>query len=365
MSIAAEKQSSRNPAYDIARGIAMLCVVFAHTGYQIPGEMKRFAFSFHMPLFFLLSGYFFHPLPMGQCVRKTIRNYCVPYFLTCIFIILIHIGISLVQGVSPWPRTFRFLAAMLYGSGSRTDGPALWPTKFYAIGAIWFLLALAWGQIVLNAVLLGFRKAAGMAGEKQQTTGFQHIAVFGISYAAYYMSNHGVWLPLSLEAGLFAVGLIYLGYMARQAGTEGLRFPLPVYLVFLIIAVYMSLHGGKFLLVGNRSMDLPMDIIGSLSISFLVIRFSSWVSARLNGRGGLLGFIGKRTLPILCVHCCEAKFLKWTTQVPDYLNSIGIAPSWLLLCVLRCLVIAAGVAVLALIPGVNTLFRLKNQRRKE
>ena len=40
---------------DIARGISMVCIVLGHLGEP---QINRVVFTFHLPIFFLISGYF-------------------------------------------------------------------------------------------------------------------------------------------------------------------------------------------------------------------------------------------------------------------------------------------------------------------
>ena len=55
--------------FDIAKGVAILAVILGHSAIEandfIPSYTAQiilsFCFSFHMPLFFILSGYFIHP----------------------------------------------------------------------------------------------------------------------------------------------------------------------------------------------------------------------------------------------------------------------------------------------------------------
>ena len=43
---------------DITKAIGIIMVVVGHT--QLPTFMSNFIWSFHMPLFFLINGYFFN-----------------------------------------------------------------------------------------------------------------------------------------------------------------------------------------------------------------------------------------------------------------------------------------------------------------
>lgn len=45
----------RLPYMDVAKGMGILCVIIGHMGNE---AINRIIFSLHMPLFFLISGYF-------------------------------------------------------------------------------------------------------------------------------------------------------------------------------------------------------------------------------------------------------------------------------------------------------------------
>jgi len=64
-----EKVKKRILYFDIAKGIAILAVIIGHLG-GLPDILGRFIFSFHMPLFFLISGYFMKPMSMKGIFRK-------------------------------------------------------------------------------------------------------------------------------------------------------------------------------------------------------------------------------------------------------------------------------------------------------
>ena len=70
---AMEKVKNRIDWADISKGIGILLVVFAHL--QIPGIVLKFVFSFHMPLFVLISGYFFKPEKLSANIKKLLCCY--------------------------------------------------------------------------------------------------------------------------------------------------------------------------------------------------------------------------------------------------------------------------------------------------
>lgn len=72
----------------------ILLVVLGHSGFEEPSVMSTFAglrrwiYSFHMPLFFFISGYLFayttpvfSQLDTGKLLTKKVRRLLIPYFV--------------------------------------------------------------------------------------------------------------------------------------------------------------------------------------------------------------------------------------------------------------------------------------------
>lgn len=69
----------RDAEFDIAKGILILCVVIGHGGSD---SIADFMYRFHMPLFFILSGYFLQKKSdVGEYAKKQFMKLMIPYFL--------------------------------------------------------------------------------------------------------------------------------------------------------------------------------------------------------------------------------------------------------------------------------------------
>lgn len=105
----------RNSSIDAVRGIGILLVVLGHNWLTLHdrGFLYQVIFSFHMPLFFVLSGIFLHESSMiGKSIRSRSISLLKPYF-----VVLGLLGIA------------KYLAALK--SGSTFDAPA------YFLGVVW------------------------------------------------------------------------------------------------------------------------------------------------------------------------------------------------------------------------------------
>ena len=72
---------------DVAKGISMICIILGHLNCH---AINRVVFPFHVPVFFLITGYFTdRESGLRDFVKKKARTLLVPYFVTCLAIIVI------------------------------------------------------------------------------------------------------------------------------------------------------------------------------------------------------------------------------------------------------------------------------------
>ena len=72
---------------DIAKGIAMICIILGHMGNA---NINRVVFTFHVPIFFFITGYFISDkCEVNIFVRNKVRTLIIPYLITCFAIVII------------------------------------------------------------------------------------------------------------------------------------------------------------------------------------------------------------------------------------------------------------------------------------
>lgn len=120
---------------DMAKGIGIILVVAGHSGLCGDGLLAWLS-SFHMPLFFVISGMLLshrqeeaHPLAQSAC-RKA-RSILLPYFTFSLIYLLIELIYSL------WKHQELFLSDAV-----------LQTVSFYGISVLWFLPALFAGELL-------------------------------------------------------------------------------------------------------------------------------------------------------------------------------------------------------------------------
>ncbi len=205
--------SKRIGYLDIARGIGILLVVLGHNDFEAFSPFgQQFIYSFHMPLFFFLSGYFINTsIPFLDYFKKRFNSVLKPYLFT---IFLIYFALVSFEKISFQTAIGRIIKS-LYGSGYYIDWVQLWflPHLFvvslYAFIFITLVSKLqnrwvTWGVLLATlAISIPFLHAFYPFS----------ISVFGKKYQLY-------GLPFSLDV-IFLSGFFFImGNEARQVTTE-------------------------------------------------------------------------------------------------------------------------------------------------
>lgn len=71
-------EKSINQKFNILMAIGMIAVVGQHTGFIF---FEWLGNAFHIPLFFFISGYFFHDKPFWEFFKKKIMHLIIPFLL--------------------------------------------------------------------------------------------------------------------------------------------------------------------------------------------------------------------------------------------------------------------------------------------
>lgn len=128
--------NKRNTQVDVMRGFGILLVIMGHV--YAPHILKYIICSFHMPLFFIISGYYFKPeRAPSEVAEKGLKRLLVPYIFTCLCIIVIEVIVALVKNDDIGKTFYIWFIASLYGLPGRLDIPNI--SEIERIGAIWFL----------------------------------------------------------------------------------------------------------------------------------------------------------------------------------------------------------------------------------
>jgi fucose 4-O-acetylase-like acetyltransferase len=120
----------RNQTIDVAKGIGILLVVFGHSWIVLheKGELSKIIFSFHMPLFFFLSGVFLNTnKTLISFTKSKISSLLKPYFSAIIILLLINISFEyFTKSTIDLQALKAAILGIFYGTGTSIEWTPLW-----------------------------------------------------------------------------------------------------------------------------------------------------------------------------------------------------------------------------------------------
>lgn len=250
---------------DIAKGMGILIVIVGHSFNQtiIRGPI----FTFHMPLFFILSGITFRMSEdAGTFARRTRRRLGHLVFpAVALFFVRSFITAALSRGtIDPFGMT----QAVLYSSGV-VFGPE--GARIPAIGAVWFLMALFMTQTLTDGAQLLVRGAGERLAEYVLWALVSAAAVVGVRLRKY--------LYFSTDIALAAMFFLYFGqrFASRPARWwQGLVWAGSALAIWLPVRQYMEMAVRRYPL-------FPLCYVAAVSGAYFVI----WLAMRLESLPGL------------------------------------------------------------------------------
>ena len=294
---------------DTAKGWGMLAIIVSHvmTGHPV----SRWLYTFHVPLFFFLSGFLFRAdRPWGDFLKGKLKRMLLPYFALALPIIPAEAALA-GSAAGFWERFGELAVGVLVQR-------RLWP--------IWFLACLFLLEILAYWLLRAVKKPAVLA---------LTAAIMGAAGALYAGAGYPA-LPWNLDACFGVMPFFAAGYLLKNSPKalswlqEGNTRPIAFGLLTagnLIVAFTVV----KGLVPG---MDVFKNQYGSPLWSYFgafcgigaVVLASQWVTARpirYLGRNSLLYFVWHQTPVITAIYVFFPKLGIPMENYPSRLAMLG------------------------------------------
>lgn len=283
---------------DYARVFTAFLVVYAHI-YSVNSQVRLYIYAFHMPLFFILSGFLHSP----RTTNKELLKYFRTLFIPILFFLLYGIIVSLA-----------FFNGTIINLTSKIIENVSLHGNVPSNGTVWFLFVLLNVKISMFIYLKFFEKRTIYI--KFLFVLFAFVIFFGIRLLFGPSIN-----PFFLKQSFMAFPLYFIGYHARKLyDKKSLRIPdnysyLLIALVLLVLCVLITKVNGRVSMIGfsfghsvfplNILLFYTNGIVGSLMIiciSLVFKRENKIVTLTANSLISILGF----QVPLMCVfHCFE------------------------------------------------------------
>lgn len=279
-----EEQRTREYGIDVARGIAIFLVVIGHTSTPL-SLPNNFAFSVHLTLFFVISGYLMNPerYSFWEYVKKRAVRLLLPYFLFALT--------SAIKKIENFPLQ---LASALFCSGKINSVLPQLPDQ------PWFLPCLFLSELVF----FGVRKLERFSFGK-----WVEVPLCLLLSACGFLLTKIHYLPWSIDIALFVQLFLCGGMLLKRSGllqkTAFLRTALcALFAALWIFAIAYATQTGQaiacVLSLNERNITLPSLIISSFG-AFSVLLFSSLLG-QVKYLRAPFSYLGKISIVVYLFH---------------------------------------------------------------
>lgn len=288
-----DRVAVRDPVVDVARGLAIVFVVVGHNAAiaRSSPQLVHALFLFHVPLFFLLSGYVFRREYVTTVLNKLVRRLLVPCFVAAV-------AVGMIKSFTRDESLLQTLVGIAWATGQTLPWSHLWflPSLFLSL-SVTQVLGYLFGE-----------HATGWAIGVLMAVALTAVIPQPVVTIADYSFVEPVGMPWSLD--LLAPCLIFVlaGQLLQIAPAlwHGLRHPAVTSLAALAFVWTMSIATIDL----NLRLFTPLlpALLAALSGCILALNMASWISL-LPAPRRICAFVGRHTLPIFLLHVSIQKAL--------------------------------------------------------
>ena len=283
----------RDDSFDVLKGVAIILVVMCHCEI---GALYPFIYSFHIPLFFFISGYFLKIRPIRKEIQLSFKRLLVPYTFAAFCICVI----AFLNDLSNYTWTdgyFSQTTIIKYLLGFRGEvAPSFVGGN---ISVLWFILAMFWARMLVVA-LIGKIKCVRVLPFI-----FFMLGILGI-----YLENY-VFVPFCIPQGLSAASCVYIGYLLKKYNVLASVEKKIIFPFFLVLWLYSWDNHGVAMADCVFRCGYVFSIMGALGAFFAL-----YIMVKKNYDDKvflwrMLRFCGRHSLVIYCIHAIEKDVINW------------------------------------------------------
>ena len=339
------KESNRIDFLDISKGIGITLVVMGHLigegskSFSGSDFFQGWIYSFHMPLFFIISGILLGfslskdaPNKYKKKATSLLNNLLLPYFL--------------------WTAVYFVLDSRSLNSYSYLNEWLICTLSFRGRAPIWFAGALFWAEIIA-LLIVQFLEKNGYCNRciaikekfpiRNCETKKRHfiqqkclllitVATFSLSAITWFFYNHNApksyiidCFEVSVFRGILCLGFVLVGLLLHKTSVlnSDIKKAFPTFVTMMAASLFFcyqfdsgsNLHTFS---IGNIFLFIASGVTGSIA----VLELSKLACMRFNLK--VLKVIGKNTLGIMCLHYIHLPFMQYATEICTFFKMTGL-----------------------------------------
>lgn len=276
--------NNRDIVFDIMKGVGIVLVIVCHLlGWNHPW-LDRVISSFHMPLFFIVAGFFSKPYLDQDTTKTCVKRYLFRLYPPMVITQLLIVAWAALMAMSKhegWDSVIRESLSLLWAD---IDGPMTQWGKL-SLGVIWFLLAL----FVAKSLLIPLSRL------KQWAIPVSLL----VAFATLILHNFFPYSIWCLSLGLMALPFVAIGWWVKN-------HPIPLWLrIVAVVCWIVAICFSRLDMYSFTWNCYPLDVLGACGGTYCVYLLSVEIKKYLKITSKVLSALGVWSLAIMCVHCFE------------------------------------------------------------
>lgn len=315
---------NRKPFIDVLRGIGIILVILGHC--HRPELSLKLIQSFHMPLFFIISGYLFNREQIltgssKKYIKKKARALLLPYLFFSVFHYLLTLSQLIINDLPKaefHEKAIRYFIGLIYSRGTWYWMPNCSP--------IWFLTAMFVALFIFHLLM--------KASFKKQILFISLCTIFACLCSYTTLPK----LPWNIDSACMSIIFLWFGYYCKQSKLLESKYTLIFIIPLLTLgAITAYFNPIDFVSIDSVIMgDVALMYISALSTStaLLIIIY------RFIKHNRFLEFMGRNTIIIIGFNYTINSIVYYLfEQTTQYLN-LQLDHQWFYEFILQTIILA-------------------------
>lgn len=254
--------TTRNQWMDVAKGFSIILMILGHT--SIPDSFSRLIYSFHMPLFFIASGWMtdWSKYSFSEYFSKKISTLVIPFFIYSTIVLI--------------------LMVFIHGGGYFIN----WMTNGWQGYALWFIPVLFLATLLVRILYL------------IQKIWLRVLASLCLLFAGIALSYYNITLPWSISVVPYACFMIISGTYLKKYQSY-INDPKWFILLSGLVIAFIVSRFWKLDMAWNNIIPVIPLTIGAMAGTAMIFTFASMVVKYQSKISLIFQFIGRETFAIV------------------------------------------------------------------
>ena len=224
---------------DISKGIAIILMIIGHS--SLPKSISNFIWAFHMPLFFIASGWTtnFCKYNFGGFIKQKSKTLLIPFAIYSIIILIIQCY-------------------------EEINDPMFFLSNGWVSYALWFIPVLYLGLLCAKAIF------------SIKSISFRYFALISVFVIGIGLSSYNIHFPWSLSSVPYATVFIILGSEIKRFLSQYIQ-PKWYNIILLFVVTLLISHFWRLDMCFNSILPVIPITIGAISGTLMAFMISMLV----------------------------------------------------------------------------------------